>query len=314
MRVFLCGRELGLGFVIARRLVAAGHKVNILTRFPDLVPNLTKHGLNPLVGEITDEGPQRALAKADAVIDAAFPLRFPKKRVHIAGLLPIRLRDALRGSGRVLVVTSNSAVLGDTGTRPLAEDAHARPLPGFSWALRVEKAMCDSSRLRAVVIRPAWLIHGPGQGLGGAVLNNWIPLSWRLKRGTYIGDGSNLYSAIHLDDLAELYCLALEKARGTGIVHAAAENLSLREIAASIHRAMQLKGEPSGISLRQAQRLTPIADRLTISHALCADRARATLGWSPASDSVLRAIEEQAAAFAWARRKRIPATECRRDR
>jgi hypothetical protein len=48
MRIFVCGHELGLGFVLARRLVAGGHRVNILTSFEDLIPNLTKNGLNPV--------------------------------------------------------------------------------------------------------------------------------------------------------------------------------------------------------------------------------------------------------------------------
>jgi nucleoside-diphosphate-sugar epimerase len=74
MRIFVCGHELGLGFVIARRLVAEGHRVNILTGFEDLIPNVTKNGLNPVFGEITDDDPQRLLAKADVVIDAAFPV------------------------------------------------------------------------------------------------------------------------------------------------------------------------------------------------------------------------------------------------
>jgi nucleoside-diphosphate-sugar epimerase len=49
MRIFVCGDELGLGFVIARRLVAEGHQVNILTASEDLIPNLTKNGLKPVL-------------------------------------------------------------------------------------------------------------------------------------------------------------------------------------------------------------------------------------------------------------------------
>lgn len=88
MRIFVCGHELGLGFVIARRLVAEGHQANILTAFEDLMPNLTKNGLNPVLGEITDDDSQRLLGKADVVIDAAFPFMFPQKRVHTARLRP----------------------------------------------------------------------------------------------------------------------------------------------------------------------------------------------------------------------------------
>ena len=79
MRVFLCGNELGLAFVIARRLLEAGHKVNVLTQFESLIPNLKKNGMNPVLGEIQDEAPQKALAKADAAIDAKLPGTFRAK-------------------------------------------------------------------------------------------------------------------------------------------------------------------------------------------------------------------------------------------
>ena len=70
MRVFVCGEELGLAFVIAQRLLAEGHKVNLLTSSEELIPTLTKNAMSPVLGKIRDEASQRALAKADAVIDA----------------------------------------------------------------------------------------------------------------------------------------------------------------------------------------------------------------------------------------------------
>src|SRR5713101_1554808 len=79
MRVFVCGHELGLGFIIARQLLATGHKVNLLTSFEDLIPNLTKNGINPVLGRIEDATTKRQLVKADAGIDAELPFTFPLK-------------------------------------------------------------------------------------------------------------------------------------------------------------------------------------------------------------------------------------------
>jgi nucleoside-diphosphate-sugar epimerase len=303
MRIFVCGHELGLGFVIARRLLVEGHQVNILTGFEDLIPNLKKNELNPVLGEITDDDPQRLLGKADAVIDAAFPFTFQNKRFVTSRLRPVLLRNSLKSSGRLLIVTSHAAILGDTGPTPVGENAPARPLRGFDWALRLEKELSITPKLRVVVIRPAWLIHGPGQSLGIEALNNWIPLSWRFRRGTYIGSGENLYSAIHVEDLAESYCVALQKAQRSCVLHAAGENVSTKEVALSIHRAMELKGEPKSISIEEARRLTPIADALTRSHALSADYAKSTFGWTPSRNSILPAIAHQAAVYAQARRR-----------
>ena len=91
------------------------------------------------------------------------------------------LRNLLKSSGKLLIVTSHAAILGDTGSVLATEDSQARPLRGFDRARRLEEELPNSPKLRVVIIRPAWLIHGPGQGLGIEVLNNWIPLSWRFQ-------------------------------------------------------------------------------------------------------------------------------------
>ena len=54
MRVFLCGGELGLGFAVAKRILAEGHRVTLLTEFDDLIANLTKNRMNPVFGGIQD--------------------------------------------------------------------------------------------------------------------------------------------------------------------------------------------------------------------------------------------------------------------
>jgi nucleoside-diphosphate-sugar epimerase len=320
MRVFICGKELGLGFVIARKLLTARHKVSLLTGSEDLLPNLAKNGMNPVLGEIEDAEPQRALAKADAVIDAELPLVLVgadiginaepplllfRKNVRIARLRPLRLRNALRGSKRTLIVTSHAAVLGDTGPVPLAEDARPRPLRGYAWVPRLEREILGSRGMRTIVVRPAWLLHGRGCQIDIGIAN-WIRLAWRCRRGKYIGAGENCYSAVHLEDLAELYCIALSKAQPRTIIHAASENLSIKELALSIHRAMQLKGQPSSFSLDEARRFTPIADTLTLSHALSGDFARRTLGWQPSHDSILKTIAGEASIHAWAARNPNP--------
>jgi hypothetical protein len=163
MRVFVCGDELGLGFVVAQRLLSQGHKVMMLTNFDDLIPNLTKNGVHPVRGQIQDAAPQRQLAKADAVIDTSVPSTYPLKKGYVSRLRPSLLRRALEGSGRPLIMTSSAAVLGDTGSRPMREDAPIHPLPGFAWLPRLEEEILKSSGSRGMVIRPAWLVHGPSR-------------------------------------------------------------------------------------------------------------------------------------------------------
>ena len=86
------------------------------------------------------------------------------------------------------------------------------------------------------------------------------PFSWALMRSEitmgakYIGSGENRSSAVHLEDLAELYCQALKNAQSSCVIHAAGENVSTKEVALSIHRAMKFKGDPKSISPEEARR------------------------------------------------------------
>jgi nucleoside-diphosphate-sugar epimerase len=310
MRVFLCGRELGLGFVVGQRLLADGHKVTMLTSHEDLVPNLAKNKMRPVLGHIQDASVQQQLARADAVIDVELPSTLLLQRVHVARLRPSLLARALQGSGRPLIVTSSAAVLGDTGPAPVAESAPLRPLRGYTWLLHLEKEILKSSAVRSIVIRPAWELHGCRPPNWGIAIGNWMRLAKRFRRGKYIGSGENCYSAVHFDDLADLYCVALKNAGAGTILHAASENFSMKELAATIHRGMGFKGEPSSLSLKDARRFSPIADALSRSHALSSELAR-TLGWRPSRDSIMKEVEQNAFESAFVSRLKLPRTECK---
>jgi len=310
MRVFLCGGELGLGFAVGQRLLAEGHKVTMLTSYEDLIPNLTKNRMNPVLGNVQDASVQQNVAKADAVIDVELPNTLLIQKVHVARLRPYLLAQTLQGSGRPLIVTSSAAVLGDTGSNPVDESAPLRPLQGYAWLPRLEKEILKSSRVRSIVIRPAWELHGCRPPNWSIAIGNWMRLAKRFRHGKYIGSGENCYSAVHFDDLADLYCVALKKAGAGTILHAASENFSMKELAATIHRGLAFKGEPSSLSLKDARRFSPIADALTQSHALSGDLAR-TLGWRPYRESIMKEIEQRSFENAFASRLKLPSTECK---
>ena len=87
----------------------------------------------------------------------------------------------------------------------------------------------------------AWQVHG-SRPHGSAIGVGWLGLAKRFRPGKYIGSGENRYSAVHFDDLADLYCIALRKAHAGTILHAACENFSTKELAAAIHRGLGYEG------------------------------------------------------------------------
>jgi nucleoside-diphosphate-sugar epimerase len=310
MRVFVCGHEFDLGVVVAQRLIRQGHKVALLISYPERIAWLRKNRIQPVLGDIPGAAVQEQLARSDAVIDVELPFTFPRKRIQVPRLRPSMLSRALEGSGKVLIVTSDAAILGDTGPIPVKEQAPLHPLSGFAWLPRLEKEILNSPRVRGVVVRPARVIHGCKPSQLGVVIGSWIKLAKRFHRGKYIGSGENRYSAVYFDDLADLYCVALNKAVARTILHAATENFSMKELAEAIHRGLGLTGEASSVSLKDARRFVPAAERLTLSHALSCDYAR-TLGWNPSRDSIMKEVEQIAREDAFVSRLKMPRTECK---
>ena len=311
MRVFLCGHELGLGFVVGQRLLAEGHTVTMLTSFEDLIPNLTKNRMNPILGRVQDASVHQSIRKADAVIDVECPNPLLSRRVYVTRLRPYLLAQILEGTGRPLLVTTGAAVLGDTGPTPISEHARLNPIRGHAWLARLENEVLKSAKVRCVVIRPAWELHGCRPPSWGVAISNWMRLARRYRRGRYIGSGENLWSAVHFDDLADLYSLALKKAAPRTILHAASENFSMKELVTTIHRGLGFKGEPSSLPLKEARRFSPLADALIQSHALSSEVAR-TLGWQPSRGSIMKEVEQGARENAFVSRLKLPRTECKR--
>ena len=293
MRVLLFGVDTDLGFAVAKRLIAGGDRVTAPTVYP--ASSWRKSGVKAFttdhepLKQLQDPRVQHELAKAEAVIDVVLPAAWHLERVHLSRLRPILLRRSLAGSGRTVLVSSSAAVLGDTGPVPVGEKARANSQHGFAWVSRFEKEILTSPNVRGIVIRPAWHIHG-GKMWFSVELGIWINLALALKTGIYIGSGENRYSAAHYEDLADLYYLALRKCSAGTLLHGAAENFTMRELAAAIHRGLRLKGEPSSLSLEKARRCTNV-DLLIQSHALSSDLAKQSLGWRPFRDSIMKEIE-----------------------
>jgi nucleoside-diphosphate-sugar epimerase len=288
MRVFLLGAasKRALGFVIGQRLLAAGHSVVVLV---DSDTTRWECGVEWVTGQFGESGVQNELKRADAVIDADLPLGLGFESTRLADRRPSLLRRALKGSGKPLVMTSTAAVLGDTGPTPVDENAHL-PVPrNYSFLARLEHDVLKARDVCGIVIRPA-IQHGLFPGI--TALEPWFGLAERRGKGTYIEPGTNCWSAVHRADLADLYCLALDKARPGMLVHAASETFSMRDLAEAIQSKLGFTNGASGISFDEAARLTPVAAALCRNMAISGEMAKRELGWRPVGPSLLNEVRE----------------------
>lgn len=92
-----------------------------------------------------------------------------------------------------------------------------------------------------------------------------------------------------MDDLAELYVLALEKApAGSYFIGASGTNPTLREITEAVSRSVGLAGrvEPEPV-VQTLDRLGLLGEALLLDQQASGDTARRVLDWTPTRPSVL---------------------------
>ncbi|HST57798.1 MAG TPA: NAD-dependent epimerase/dehydratase family protein [Longimicrobium sp.] len=280
MRVFVTGATGYVGGAVAEALRAAGHEVVGLARSDEAARRLEAAGCTALRGSLADADVlARGAREADATIHAAATGAADQAEVDTAAVHA--LLDALAGSGTPFIYTSGIWVLGATGDAVADDDAPVNAAAIVAWRPAVERLVADAAArdVRSVVLRPG-VVYGRGGGTPGGFL-----ASGR-KKGVvrYVGDGSQRWPLVHVDDLAALYVLALAAPTGT-VLNAAGPSLPAREVAEAAARATGARAEPWPLDDARA-RLGLYADALALDQQVSAERARG-LGWTPSRPSVL---------------------------
>src|SRR5208282_2402385 len=247
-----------------------------------------------VVGNLDDqEIVTKSALEADAVIHAA--------SADHAGAV-VTLIAALERSGKTLMCTTGSGIAADSAAGEyatsvaLTEGSYFEPVPfrrpRVAMNRLVREAAIDRG-IRSIVICPS-MIYGKGRGLqaDSDQLPKLIALSKQVGAGVYFGKGLNRYSNVHIDDLVDLYLLALEKAPGGSFFFAENGDASFKEIAEMIGRSLGLGGKTVSVSVEDLVRKYGDAGRygITSNSLVRAVNAR-RLGWSPQAPSLTEYFE-----------------------
>lgn len=240
MRIFLTGATGFIGSRILGELLAAHHDVIGLTRSETGAKALANAGAAAHLGTLEDPA---ALAKgaenADAVIHTAFDHDFTnflanceKDRQVITAL-----GSVLKGSDRPLLITSGVGI-GDPGNGELARedvfDAH-------HFNPRIASELAGQEQLEAGinlgVVRLPQVHDTARQGL----VSYYIELARQKGVAAYVAQGANRWAAGHVDDVAKLYVLAIDRAEPGARYHAVAEEgIAARDIAQTVASGLGL--------------------------------------------------------------------------
>jgi nucleoside-diphosphate-sugar epimerase len=102
----------------------------------------------------------------------------------------------------------------------------------------------------------------------------------------YIGDGGKRVSAVHVEDAADLYVLALETSTAKGLYNVSAETVSHRELNEAIARLLNVKAK--SISTEEAEKqFGAMVGFFSINNQLSSEKARRELDWRASANRTI---------------------------
>ena len=293
MKIFLTGASGYVGSVVAEKLKGKGVKVVGLARNDEAEKKLAERRIEALRGDLQDfEVLRRGASEADAVVHTAFSHNFDdyNDAVKLDREVIKNFAEALAQTNKPLIVTSSSAVLGDT--RGVAADEDFPFAENSPRRLRGEAErdtlQLSSKGIRSIVIRLPLFVYGRA---GSSFVPFVLDQAKRANAANYVEPGEKRVSAVHVEDAADLYLLALETSTAKGLYNAAAESVSLKALAEAAARLLGVRAK--GISAEKArEQFGKMFDWLSINNELDATKAKRDLRWSPRDyHSILEDIE-----------------------
>jgi len=294
MKIFLTGATGYIGGSVGARLVAAGHAVTGLVRSEEGARQLQARGMKTVLGTLDDaEVIAQAAREAEAVVDTA--------EANHPGVVDV-IAAAVRGSGKAFIHTSGSGIVATDARGELVDaiyDEYSAFTPAFPRMVQraaIDQVVFDCAKegVRSVVIRPT-MIYGGGRGVRteSAQIPALIDNAKKAGIGLHIGRGENRWANVHIDDVVDLYLLALEKAPAGALYYAENGEEALKDIAASISRMLGFGGRTRDWSPEDAESaLGPKAHSSFASNSrVRGKRSRIELGWKPQGIPVFEEIE-----------------------
>jgi len=292
MKVFLTGATGYIGGSIATKLLERGDSVLGLARSEDAATSLKKRGIEPVAGDLNAYTPFVEVAKrVDAVINAA-----NSDNAFVAHAL----LDGLKGSGKTLIQTSGSSVVGtyDNGEArddTFDEDTPFTPEPEKAMRVAIDEQVLAAAKdgVRSIVIRPT-LIYGRGIGVPGVSVQLPKLIDVAKKHGVprHVGRGLNIWGHVHVADVIDLFLLALDKAPAGSLFYAESGEANFKSVAQSIGRMLGMGDTTRDWPIGEAvEGLGPGAYLSFGSNSRVRGVKSRALGWKPKQGTLFDEIE-----------------------
>jgi nucleoside-diphosphate-sugar epimerase len=293
MRVFVTGATGFIGSAVVQDLLSNGNEVVGLARSGKSAAALEQVGASAVRGALEDLGVLKAAATAaDGVIHTGYihdfsPTANPAAFAEVDRNAIAAFGEALAGTGKPLVVAAGlpAVALGATATED-DKTPENPPYPRFSEQAAL--ALADQG-VRVSVARMPPTVHGEGDPNFVLAM---ISIARAKSVSAYVGEGDNVWSAVHRLDAARLYPAALERASAGSLLNAVGdEGVPFKDIAAVIGRHLDVPVK--SISAEEATEHfgTPYAIFARLNIPASGKRTEERFGWRPVEPGLLEDID-----------------------
>ena len=293
MKIFVTGATGYIGGSVATKLLERGDTVLGLARSEEAAAALKKRGIEPVAADINAYTPVvEVCRRVDAVINAA-----NADNAFVAHAL----LDGLKGSGKTLIQTSGSSVVGtyDNGEASedtFDEDTPFTPEPEKATRVAIDNQVLAAAKdgLRSMVIRPT-LIYGRGIGVPGISVQLPKLIDVAKKHGVprHVGRGLNIWGHVHIADVADLFLLALDKGKPGSNFYAESGEANFKSVTQSIGRMLGMSGATKDWPIGEAvEGLGPGAYLSFGSNSRVRGKRSRELGWEPKQGTLFDEIEK----------------------
>ncbi|GAA3316159.1 NAD-dependent epimerase/dehydratase family protein [Arthrobacter ramosus] len=288
MKVLVNGASGYIGRAVVRGLLDAGHEVLGGARGEVAAKTLRARGLETVYADLNDT---QSLISATSNVDAVIETASADHSASTTAFL-----STLRGSGRTYIRTSGSAIYSDLSKGQPSNVLHTEDDGYPPVALLASRFDSDAETIaaaedgvRSIIIRPS-MIYGYG---ASEQLPSLLRAALRHGVSGYTGPGLNRYGNVFVEDLGQVYALALEKASAGSVYNIAADEMDLKSIAESIGRLVDVPARSFTDDV-EAERIlgnSVWVSALGSNSRVDSSKARNELGWDPIGPDLLSDIE-----------------------
>ena len=284
MSILLTGGSGFIGSSVLRALIAAGYQVDAVVRNDVAGEKVAAEGARAIEHILPDtDWLTLELEQSDGFIHTAAPDDGSAAEFDDAVIDSVIV--AFAGTDKPFVYTAGIWSRG-SGDHLTEESPIAAPQVSAWREPRVQRLF--ESGVNVSVIEPG-IVYGYGKGIPNLVVE-----APRTETGalTLIGSGDQHWATVHVDDLADLYVLALQNAApGERYLAVSGENVTTRQLAEAVvgPDGEVAPGDPLATTHALGE---SFAEALFLDQKASGEKAKVQLGWNPSRPSILAELAD----------------------